>query len=96
MKARKLTLDDLTKPQQRALIDIVTQRGLKRYRAGYGEGRHVHALAVINALQRRELCTRHSYVDRELVVPTDAGWQLVKAALKDTNAKLGSFPAALR
>lgn len=88
----KLTLDDLTKAQQRALIDIVLSRGLNRFRAGYGE-RTVHAPAVVNALERRGLCVVRSLMGCQGgAVPTEAGWRLVKTA----NRQLGTFPAALR
>jgi hypothetical protein len=50
------SLDDLTKPQQRALIDMLSKGGLYSNEAGW-HGVHTHRRLTINALERLGLCS---------------------------------------
>lgn len=82
----------LNEPAQRAVTDIAKWRGLGRTPTGYGNDEVAHSVTVIEALAALGLCRIRSHG----VVPTEAGWRLAKAALKDTPDRLGVFPSFLR
>jgi hypothetical protein len=78
------TFDDLSKPQQRALIDIVARNGLCRIEAGW-DGTCIHRHATIEALWKRGLC--HLAVPR-VANPTVAAHDLVVEMMAETNAAI--------
>ena len=79
-----LIFEDLSKPQQRALIDIVARNGLCRIEAGW-DGTHIHRHATIEALSKRGLC--HLPVPG-VANPTVAAHDLVTEMMAETNAAI--------
>jgi hypothetical protein len=80
-----VAFDDLSKHQQRALIDMVTRGGLCRIEAGW-DGTHIHRHRTILSLERHGLCAfgRHPGT----VDPTSAGQTLIFRMVAETNAAI--------
>lgn len=89
-----MTFDDLSKPQQRALIDIVTRNGLMLVDGGW-DGTVMHRRATVAALAKRRLCRVTLSEDGTdgCVDPSIEGRLLVRAVRDDFNAALrGAAP----
>lgn len=74
--------DNLSKHQQRALVDMVGRNGLSRIEAGW-DGTHIHRHRTVLSLEQRGLCSFGAY---NFVQPSARGRGVIKAMVDETNA----------
>ncbi len=78
----RFDFDQLSKPMQRAVIDLVQNGPFIGNEAGW-HGRYSHRRATVNAMAARGLCVHPSMAD---CVPTAKAQQAVREECDRTNA----------
>lgn len=81
-----MKMDDLSKPMQRAVIDLVCRGVLHHNRRSEWCGAHSHQERTIRALQRKRLLDIVPMPGGPAAYPTPAADQLVKNDCDETNA----------